>query len=36
VRKIREKIDERARDTTYIQTHYGIGYRFEPTPRVPA
>ena len=37
VRKIREKIDERAPATTYIQTHYGIGYRFEPTPRgVPA
>ena len=25
-----------AEATTYIQTHYGIGYRFEPTPRVPA
>jgi DNA-binding response OmpR family regulator len=33
VRKIREKIDERSPATTYIQTHYGIGYRFEPTPR---
>jgi DNA-binding response OmpR family regulator len=31
VRKIREKIDERAVGHTYIQTHYGIGYRFEPT-----
>jgi DNA-binding response OmpR family regulator len=32
VRKIREKIDERAPGWSYIQTHYGIGYRFEPTP----
>ena len=32
VRKIREKIDERA-CRTYIQTHYGIGYRFDPTER---
>jgi DNA-binding response OmpR family regulator len=32
VRKIREKIDERAAGRSYIQTHYGIGYRFEPTP----
>ncbi len=32
VRKIREKIDERSPATTYIQTHYGIGYRFEPLP----
>ena len=31
VRKIREKVDERARTHSYIQTHYGIGYRFEPT-----
>jgi DNA-binding response OmpR family regulator len=33
VRKIREKIDERSPGNTYIQTHYGIGYRFEPIPR---
>jgi len=30
VRKIREKIDERSPSHSYIQTHYGIGYRFEP------
>jgi DNA-binding response OmpR family regulator len=31
VRKLREKID---RQTThsYLQTHYGIGYRFDPAP----
>jgi DNA-binding response OmpR family regulator len=31
VRKIREKVDERSPAWTYVQTHYGIGYRFEPT-----
>ena len=30
---IREKIDQRSDGLTYIQTHYGIGYRFEPQPR---
>jgi len=29
VRKIREKIDLRSETHTYIQTHYGVGYRFE-------
>ena len=33
VRRIREKIDQRSAGTAYIQTHYGIGYRFEPQPR---
>lgn len=33
VRKIREKLDERAPHHTYIHTHYGVGYRFEPEPR---
>ncbi len=32
VRKIREKVDQRSPGIDYIQTHYGIGYRFEPTP----
>lgn len=30
VRKIREKLDVRSPAHTYIQTHYGVGYRFEP------
>ena len=33
VRRIREKVDQRSDGTDYIQTHYGIGYRFEPQPR---
>ncbi len=30
VRKIREKLDARSPTYTFVQTHYGIGYRFEP------
>ena len=33
VRKLRDKIDRRAPRHTFIQTRYGVGYRFEPTPR---
>jgi len=33
VRKLRDKIDRRSGDHTYIQTHYGVGYRFEPVAR---
>jgi DNA-binding response OmpR family regulator len=29
VRKLRDKIDRRSPTHTYIQTHYGIGYRFD-------
>ena len=30
VRKLRDKIDRRSTTHTYIQTHYGVGYRFDP------
>ena len=30
VRKIRQKLDRRSSTHTYIQTHYSVGYRFEP------
>ena len=33
VRKLREKIDKRARDHTFIQTRYGVGYKLEPEPK---
>ena len=36
VRKIREKLDARSPDYTFVQTHYGIGYRFEPEPKTDA
>jgi DNA-binding response OmpR family regulator len=29
VRKLREKLDRRSPTHTYIQTHYGVGYRFD-------
>jgi DNA-binding response OmpR family regulator len=35
VRKIREKLGARSPDYTFVQTHYGVGYRFEPEPREP-
>ena len=33
VRRLREKIDRRAPRHTFIQTRYGVGYRFEPEPK---
>ena len=33
VRKLREKIDRRARDHTFIQTRYGVGYKLDPEPK---
>jgi DNA-binding response OmpR family regulator len=33
VRKLREKIDKRAREHTFIQTRYGVGYKLEPEPK---
>ena len=30
VRKVRQKIERFSPDWTYIHTHFGIGYRFEP------
>ena len=33
VRKLREKIDKQARDHTFIQTRYGVGYKLEPQPK---
>jgi DNA-binding response OmpR family regulator len=33
VRKLREKIDRRASRHTFVQTRYGVGYRFEAIPK---
>jgi len=33
VRRLREKIDRRATEHTFIQTRYGVGYRLEPLPK---
>ncbi len=33
VRKLRDKIDRRASEHTFIQTRYGVGYKLEPLPK---
>jgi DNA-binding response OmpR family regulator len=33
VRKLREKVDRRAREHTFIQTRYGVGYKLEAEPK---
>jgi two-component system, OmpR family, alkaline phosphatase synthesis response regulator PhoP len=33
IRKLRDKIDRRASVHTFIQTRFGVGYRFEPEPK---
>jgi two-component system response regulator VicR len=33
VRRLREKIDNRASKHTFIQTRYGVGYSLEPVPK---
>lgn len=32
VRKLRQKLEKRSPSWSYIHTHFGIGYRFEPEP----
>lgn len=34
VRRLRRKVDEIDGAFTYVQTHHGVGYRFEAVPRV--
>jgi DNA-binding response OmpR family regulator len=33
VRKVRQKLEKASPEWTYIHTHFGLGYRFEPTAR---
>jgi DNA-binding response OmpR family regulator len=33
VRKLREKVDQRATRHSFIQTRYGVGYKLEPIPK---
>ncbi len=33
VRRLREKIDQRAPRHTFIQTRYGVGYKLEAIPK---
>jgi DNA-binding response OmpR family regulator len=32
VRKLRQKLERAVPETSFIQTHYGVGYRFDPAP----
>jgi DNA-binding response OmpR family regulator len=33
VRKVRQKLEVASPEWTYIHTHFGLGYRYEPAPR---
>ena len=33
VRKVRQKLEKVSPDWNYIQTHFGVGYRFDPERR---
>jgi DNA-binding response OmpR family regulator len=33
VRKLREKVDNRAPTHTFLQTRYGVGYKLDPLPK---
>jgi len=33
VRKVRQKLEKASPSWTYIHTHFGLGYRYEPEPR---
>jgi DNA-binding response OmpR family regulator len=35
VRKVRHKLERMSPDWTYIHTHFGIGYRFQPEQKGP-
>ena len=35
VRKLRQKLQKRSPGWSYIHTHFGVGYRFDPEPVVP-
>jgi DNA-binding response OmpR family regulator len=32
IRKLRQKLEKRSPGWTYIHTHFGVGYRFDPEP----
>jgi DNA-binding response OmpR family regulator len=34
VRKLRQKLQKRSSSWSYIHTHFGVGYRFDPLPEV--
>ena len=34
VRKLREKVDQRAPRHSFLQTRYGVGYKLDPVPKL--
>jgi DNA-binding response OmpR family regulator len=36
IRKVRQKLEQASPDWSYIHTHFGVGYRFDPEPRADA
>lgn len=36
IRKVRQKLEQTSPDWKYLHTHFGVGYRFDPEPRIPA
>lgn len=36
VRKLRQKLETRSPSWSYVHTHFGVGYRFDPEPSVPS
>ena len=32
IRKLRQKLEKRSPGWSYIHTHFGVGYRFDPEP----
>jgi DNA-binding response OmpR family regulator len=35
IRKVRQKLEQASPDWSYIHTHFGVGYRFDPESKVP-
>jgi DNA-binding response OmpR family regulator len=35
IRKVRQKLEKASPDWSYIHTHFGVGYRFDPEQRAP-
>jgi DNA-binding winged helix-turn-helix (wHTH) protein len=33
IRKVRQKLEKASPDWSYIHTHFGVGYRFDPEPQ---
>lgn len=36
IRKLRQKLEKRSPEWSYVHTHFGVGYRFDPEPSMPS